>query len=304
MNTTTLFLLAFILFFALSANSAPSPSPVLDAYGKNLQTGVAYYVMPAPSDRERGGLFFAAVGNFTCPAGVAQGRTDGAYGDPLIFTPVNPKKGVIHLSTDVNVKFLGSTICHESNVWKFKYDKNIKQYAVMMGSVEGNPGPETLDNWFEIEKTKDGYNLARVVQLARSCSLASGVQFSTDRAIWHEPEQFSSELNNISLNRKKGVHVFKVARRAGTEYLRVIPDSRQTSSEKVNVLQKVTLKVWDSEGGHWKDDSVRLESVTSTFRKTRMLRLPRLFFKGNEAASNQGKEKGSSSLLETPGRGS
>ncbi|GJV51629.1 ribonuclease H-like domain-containing protein [Tanacetum coccineum] len=114
MNTTTLFLLAFILFFALSANSAPSPNPVLDAYGKNLQTGVAYYVMPAPSDRERGGLFFAAVGNFTCPAGVAQGRTDGAYGDPLIFTR-QPQE-----------------------------------------SVEGNPGPETLDNWFEIEKTKDG----------------------------------------------------------------------------------------------------------------------------------------------------
>ncbi|GKE55697.1 hypothetical protein Tco_1494882 [Tanacetum coccineum] len=29
--------------------------------------------------------------------------------------------------------------------------------------------------------------------------LARGVQFSTRRAVWHEPEQFSSELNNISL---------------------------------------------------------------------------------------------------------
>ncbi|GJR70636.1 retrovirus-related pol polyprotein from transposon TNT 1-94 [Tanacetum coccineum] len=29
--------------------------------------------------------------------------------------------------------------------------------------------------------------------------LARGVQFSTGRAVWHEPEQFSSELNNISL---------------------------------------------------------------------------------------------------------
>ncbi|GKE12987.1 hypothetical protein Tco_1416538 [Tanacetum coccineum] len=29
--------------------------------------------------------------------------------------------------------------------------------------------------------------------------LARGVQFSTDRAVWHEPDQFSSELNNIYL---------------------------------------------------------------------------------------------------------
>ncbi|GJV97257.1 retrovirus-related pol polyprotein from transposon TNT 1-94 [Tanacetum coccineum] len=29
--------------------------------------------------------------------------------------------------------------------------------------------------------------------------LARGVQFSTGRAVWHEPEQFSSKLNNISL---------------------------------------------------------------------------------------------------------
>ncbi|GJY88896.1 retrovirus-related pol polyprotein from transposon TNT 1-94 [Tanacetum coccineum] len=29
--------------------------------------------------------------------------------------------------------------------------------------------------------------------------LARGVQFGMDRAVWHEPEQFSSELNNISL---------------------------------------------------------------------------------------------------------
>ncbi|GJW36449.1 miraculin-like protein [Tanacetum coccineum] len=162
MNKTTLFLLAFILFFALSANSAPSPGPVLDAYGKNLQTGVEYYVMPAARDGESGGLLYAAVGNFTCPAGVTQFRTD-EYGDPLTFTPVNPKKGVIRLSTDLNVKF--------SDVWKFKYDKNITQYAVMMGGVEGNPGPETLDNWFKIEKTKDGYKFVFCPSVCSTCKV-------------------------------------------------------------------------------------------------------------------------------------
>ncbi|GJT89289.1 hypothetical protein Tco_1071006 [Tanacetum coccineum] len=44
--------------------------------------------------------------------------------------------------------------------------------------------------WFEVYKD---YLRRRAVKLAR------GVQFGMDRAVWHEPEQFSSELNNISL---------------------------------------------------------------------------------------------------------
>ncbi|GKC03137.1 proteinase inhibitor I3 [Tanacetum coccineum] len=78
-----------------SANSAPSP--VLDAVGKNLQTGVECYVNPA--DTINGGLIKASVGKFTCPAGVGK---DEYVGDPLTFTPVNSKKVVIRLSTDVN----------------------------------------------------------------------------------------------------------------------------------------------------------------------------------------------------------
>ncbi|GJV84099.1 miraculin-like protein [Tanacetum coccineum] len=169
MNTTTLFLLAFILF-ALSANSAPSPSPVLDTYGKNLQTGVEYFVMPAARDGESGRLLLAIVGNFTCPARVSQFRTN-EYGHPLTFIPVNPKKGVIRLSTDVNIKFSGSTICHESNVWKLKYDKYMKQYAVMMGGVLGNPGSKTLENWFKIEKTKDGYKFVFCPSVCSTCKV-------------------------------------------------------------------------------------------------------------------------------------
>ncbi|PWA94013.1 proteinase inhibitor I3 [Artemisia annua] len=159
-----LFILAFFLF-ALSANSAPSP--VLDAFGKNLRAGVEYYVNP----EYNGGLILAKVGNFTCPAGVSQVGKDDYIGDPLTFTPVNPKKGVIRLSTDVNIKFSGSTMCHESNVWKFKYDKNIKQYAVMMGGVEGNPGPETLDNWFKIEKTLFGYKFVYCPSVCSTCKV-------------------------------------------------------------------------------------------------------------------------------------
>ncbi|KAL8266518.1 hypothetical protein R6Q59_003862 [Mikania micrantha] len=151
MKTNILFSLALILCI-FKANSAPDP--VLAGL-KALRTGVKYYAMPTDVDGFGGSMFPAPVGNKSCPLGVVGTITEG-LGLPLIITPVNPKKGVIRVSTDVNIKFQGSNKCHESNVWKLKYDKSIKEYAVMLGGVEGNPGKETLDNWFKIEKTTDG----------------------------------------------------------------------------------------------------------------------------------------------------
>ncbi|MFS7959341.1 putative proteinase inhibitor I3, Kunitz legume, kunitz inhibitor STI-like superfamily [Helianthus anomalus] len=130
-----------------------------------------YYVMPAALDGENGGLLSVKFNRKPCPAGVEQSRSDET-GLPLTFTPVNPKKGVIRLSTDVNIKFLASTGCDdESTVWKVKYDKALKQYAVMVGGVEGNPGPETLENWFKIEKTKDGYKLVFCPSVCSYCKV-------------------------------------------------------------------------------------------------------------------------------------
>ncbi|KAJ0778847.1 putative proteinase inhibitor I3, Kunitz legume, kunitz inhibitor STI-like superfamily [Helianthus annuus] len=89
----------------------------------------------------------------------------------MTFAPVNPKKDVIRLSTDVNIKFSHSDSCSQSNVWRVKYDKGMKQYAVMVGGVEGNPGPETLDNWFKIEKTNDGYKFVYCPSVCSYCNV-------------------------------------------------------------------------------------------------------------------------------------
>ncbi|KAM0058444.1 putative proteinase inhibitor I3, Kunitz legume, kunitz inhibitor STI-like superfamily [Helianthus debilis subsp. tardiflorus] len=148
------FSLAFILCI-FKANSVPDP--VLDDRGKPLRSGVEYYAIPTDIDGFDSSILRAPVGNKTCPAGVVEYQTEG-QGHPLTITPVDPKKGVIRLSTDVNIKFTGPTSCHESNVWKLQYDKATKQYVVMMGGVEGNPGPETLNNWFKIEKAVDDYS--------------------------------------------------------------------------------------------------------------------------------------------------
>lgn len=167
MKASILFSLAFFVCI-FNVNSAPDP--VLDVYWKKLRTGVEYVVMPTAQVGERGGIILGEVGNNSCPAGAAQFRADN-YGHPLTIIPVNPKKGVIRLSTDVNIKFSGSTICHESNVWKLEYDKAMKQYAVMVGGVEGNPGPETLDNWFKIEKTNDGYKFVYCPSVCSYCKV-------------------------------------------------------------------------------------------------------------------------------------
>ncbi|KAF5800666.1 putative proteinase inhibitor I3, Kunitz legume, kunitz inhibitor STI-like superfamily [Helianthus annuus] len=147
MKTIILFSLAFIF----TANSAPVPAPVLDTKGKNLRAGVKYRVKPEDGDGYIGGLSLVEVRNMSCPAvvGQAPGLDKGLW---LTFTPVNPKERLIRLSTDVNIKFSGSNSCNESNVWQLKYHEAMKQYAVIVGGVEGNPGPKTLNNWFKIEK--------------------------------------------------------------------------------------------------------------------------------------------------------
>ncbi|KAJ0433411.1 putative proteinase inhibitor I3, Kunitz legume, kunitz inhibitor STI-like superfamily [Helianthus annuus] len=156
MKTIIFFSLAFFLCI-FKANSAPGP--VLDAGGKPLRSGVEYYATPTSIDGFDSSILRAPVGNKTCPAGAVEYYQTEGEGQTLIITPVDPKMGVIRLSTDVNIKFSGPvTRCHESNVWKLQYYKATKQYVVMMGGVEGNPGPETLNNWFKIEKAVDDYN--------------------------------------------------------------------------------------------------------------------------------------------------
>ena len=73
--------------------------------------------------------------------------------------PVDPKKGVIRLSTDLNVKFPSvSTICAQySTVWRL--DRHDGQYLISTGGVEGNPDRKTLSNSFKIKKQDDDYKL-------------------------------------------------------------------------------------------------------------------------------------------------
>ncbi|KAK7314778.1 hypothetical protein VNO77_33307 [Canavalia gladiata] len=166
-------LVAFVLLFALSsqpllgAGDAP-PEQVVDTSGKKLRAGLSYYVLPAvPLTRcgrygkctSGGGLALASIGE-SCPLDVVV--VGGYHGLPLTFSPVDPKKGVVRVSTDLNIMFnTDHTSCAEySPVWKLDhFDVSKKQWFVTTGGSMGNPGWETVRNWFKIEKCDDAYKI-------------------------------------------------------------------------------------------------------------------------------------------------
>ncbi|KAM7469011.1 hypothetical protein LguiA_007194 [Lonicera macranthoides] len=169
MKTTLLFLLIALSTISLSAADA-SPNPVLDVTGKNLRSGIDYHILPVFRDKG-GGLTLASMGNKPCPLDVVQEKYEFKNGLPLTLTPVNPKKGVIRVSTDLNIKFSGPTKCPQSTTWKIDHDKLLQQYFITTGGVEGNPGPKTLNNWFKIEKYENDYKFLFCPSVCNYCKV-------------------------------------------------------------------------------------------------------------------------------------
>ncbi|KHM99742.1 Miraculin, partial [Glycine soja] len=115
-----------------------------------------------------GGLDMASTGA-DCPLDVV--AVDGYQGQPLIFTPVNFNKGVIRVSTDLNIYFPVGTSCPQTTVWKLKdYDYSASQWFVTTGGDFGNPGSQTMANWFKIEKYEDAYKLVYCPSVCNDCS--------------------------------------------------------------------------------------------------------------------------------------
>ncbi|KAJ4713690.1 Kunitz trypsin inhibitor [Melia azedarach] len=166
---TALVLLSFLTFSLIDA--APAPDPVLDVYGKQLRAGTSYFILPAVRGRG-GGLTLASIGYKTCPLNVVQERYQLGNGLPLTFHPVYPKKGVVRVSTDLNIKFEATSTCDQSTVWKLdSFNGTLKQWFVTIGGVLGNPGPKTTSNWFKIEKFEDEYKLVFCPTVSHFCKV-------------------------------------------------------------------------------------------------------------------------------------
>lgn len=112
----------------------------------------------------------SSTGTKTCPLDVIQDRLEVSKGLPVKFKPAaNSKNGVIGVSTDLNIKFSAAkTSCLQSNVWRLLKSTNAKkQWSITTDGVEGNPGFDTVNNWFKIDKFDDDYNLAFCPKVCR-----------------------------------------------------------------------------------------------------------------------------------------
>ncbi|XP_047319380.1 kunitz trypsin inhibitor 5-like [Impatiens glandulifera] len=149
---------SLLLIFSLLFSFA-TPTPVKDIDGKQLQSGVKYNILPVIRG-QGGGLRLAFTGRINttvsnCPLDVVQSKSEIDNGLPVTFSPTNGSnsKSVIRESTDLNFKFVASTTCVQSTVWKLAgFDDLTRRYFVTTGGVEGNPGRLTVSNWFKIEK--------------------------------------------------------------------------------------------------------------------------------------------------------
>ena len=170
MTLVTLVLIVALSTKALLGAAGPAPEQVLDTSGKIVRARSSYYIVPASPDL--GGLDMASTGA-DCPLDVV--AVDGYQGQPLIFTPVNFNKGVIRVSTDLNIYFPVATSCPQTTVWKLKdYDYSTSQWFVTTGGDFGNPGSQTVANWFKIEKYEDAYKLVYCPSVCNDCSYPCG----------------------------------------------------------------------------------------------------------------------------------
>ncbi|PIA36847.1 hypothetical protein AQUCO_03200069v1 [Aquilegia coerulea] len=178
MTLSFLFLLLLIFMFNSAINmvlAESAPAAVRDITGRKVRSGVGYYILPVVRGRG-GGLTLGSNINGSCPFDVVQEQHEISNGFPLTFTPTNPKRGVIRVCTDLNIKFSAATICVQSTVWKLSnFDESTRQWFVTSGGVEGNPGRETIDNWFKIEKfaeeADDDYKLVFCPTVCNYCKV-------------------------------------------------------------------------------------------------------------------------------------
>lgn len=198
MTKTALLILLPVFLFAFAAKPFPARAagaahdPVLDIAGDKLRTGVDYYILPVIRGRG-GGLTLGSTRNKTCPLDVVQEQFEVSHGLPLTFSPVKPKKGVVRVSTDLNIRFSAATICVQSTVWKLdSFDESTSQWFVTTGGIEGNPGRETTSNWFKIEKYDKDYKLVFCPTVCNFCKV-----LCRDVGIYIVDGQRSLALNDV-----------------------------------------------------------------------------------------------------------
>ncbi|XP_055831501.1 kunitz trypsin inhibitor 5-like [Solanum dulcamara] len=170
MNKVLILLLLSVFSMFTSSNCTPESDPILDINGKILRTHTTYFVVPV--NHKYGGISLETTGNEKCQLGIVQEIYD-VHGGAVALFPVNPKKGIIRVSTDLNVAIFSTHGCgDQSTVWQLEtYDSKTGKYFIKDRGVEGNPGPKTIRNWFKIEKYEQGYKFVYCPSVCTYCKV-------------------------------------------------------------------------------------------------------------------------------------
>ncbi|KAK8481675.1 hypothetical protein V6N12_002237 [Hibiscus sabdariffa] len=160
MKTTTASVFLLFIFSTTQSSflfgvATTGHNPVLDIEGEVVRTGIEYYAVSAIWGPSGGGL---AIGNSSkndCPGIVVQSQSDVDYGAPVIFSNANTSDDAVRLSSYVNIEFPSpvNKFCLTSTVWMLDdFETSAGTHRVGLGGIKGNPGCETMRNWFQLEK--------------------------------------------------------------------------------------------------------------------------------------------------------
>ncbi|KAH7550614.1 hypothetical protein ACOSP7_023943 [Xanthoceras sorbifolium] len=189
---------------------AAAPEPLVDIRGDKVLTGTTYRIVSAIRGGGGGGLTLGDGRNGLCPLDVVQLGSDLMWGLPFFFSPINSttidQQSFVYDSTDLNIIFVVPQIiiCDVPKVFKVdNYDESTGQWFITTNGAIGNPGPQTLQNWFKFEKVHGNtYKIKYCPSVCESC-----VSLCSDVGIYHDDKA----QRRLALNSERPflVHIYK-----------------------------------------------------------------------------------------------
>ncbi|XP_031263032.1 miraculin-like [Pistacia vera] len=169
------------LFLALIASKpllgAGDPKPLLDINGEKVLTGTPYYIVSAIRGAGGGGVSVFPTRD-RCPRNVIQLPSDLDKGLPLLFSPATENgDGIVYESSDLNIRFYSQDALCLQIVWRVNdYDSSTGEWFITRSGVAGNPGAETLLNWFKFERfgNTHSYKIVHCPKVCDTCATLCG----------------------------------------------------------------------------------------------------------------------------------
>ncbi|KAL8132671.1 hypothetical protein AgCh_008232 [Apium graveolens] len=144
---------------------------VLDTDGHWVERTSRYYIWPVLPGGPSGPLTLKSTDHSKqCLFNVVQEGNKNDTGLPFGFIMAKWKTAVpvILEEEDVNIMYTGKTFCNDTTVLKVE-SKSGEGRFVRSGGVQGNPGTQTVRNWFKIVKYMDAYKIVHCPSVCFKC---------------------------------------------------------------------------------------------------------------------------------------